>query len=92
MDQETLKTLSQFKILLKKVKGTQVDLEKLLRDAAYGREILAVAEDSENEALVLLALTIRDKFGHLVVAPAPQGKEEKKDDTPPSKYLHGARS
>jgi hypothetical protein len=92
MDQELLKTLAHFKIMLKREKGMSVDLEKLLSDAAYGRQILIAAEESDNEALVLLALTLRDKLGHLVAAPAPQTEEEKNAAEPPGKYKHGPRS
>jgi hypothetical protein len=91
MDQALLKTLAQFKILLKKDKGVSVDLEKMMHNAEYGRQMLSVAEDSINEALVLCAVTIRDKFGHFSSA-APKPAEEKKADAPAGKYLHGARS
>ena len=91
MDQALLKTLAQFKILLKKEKGLTADLEKMMHDAAYGRQMLTAAEDSENETLVLAAVTIRDKFGHFSTAAKPA--EEKKDEKPAAgKYMHGARS
>ena len=89
MDQALLKTLAQFKILLKKEKGLQADLEKMMQDGAYGRQLLAAAEDSSNETLVLAAITLRDKFGHFK---EPKAEEEKKADAPDKKYLHGARS
>src|SRR5262245_45975122 len=90
MDQALLKVLAQFKILLKKEKNLTADLEKMMHDAAYGREMLAAAEDTANETLVLCALTIRDKFGHFNAAAKP---EEKKDEKKPDgKYMHGARS
>ncbi len=96
MDQDLLKALAHFKILLKKEKGVQVDLEKLLRDAAYGRQIMALAEESENEALVFVALSIKDKLGHLKVAPAPTAPAaEKPQDKKPAasgKYFYGPRS
>lgn len=91
MDQALLKALAQFKILLKKEKGVSVDLEKMMHNAEYGRQMLSVAEDSENEALVLSAVTIRDKFGHFN-SPQQKPAEEKKADAPSGKYLHGARS
>jgi hypothetical protein len=98
MDQDLLKALAHFKILLKKVKGVQVDLEKLLRDAAYGRQIMALAEESENETLVFVALSIKDKLGHLNVAPAPaapapaEKPQDKKPAAPSGKYFYGPRS
>ena len=46
VDQALLKTLAQFKILLKKEKGLSAEIEKMMHDAAYGRQMLAAAEDS----------------------------------------------
>jgi hypothetical protein len=98
MDQDLLKALAHFKILLKKVKGVQVDLEKLLRDAAYGRQIMALAEESEDQTLVFVALSIKDKLGHLKVATAPaaapaqEKPQDKKGAAPSGKYLYGPRS
>jgi hypothetical protein len=100
MDQDLLKALAHFKVLLKKEKGMQVDLEKLLRDAAYGRQIMALAEESENETLVFVALSIKDKLGHLKVAPAPapaasaaaEKPQEKKPAAQTGKYFYGPRS
>ena len=92
MDQALLKTLAQFKILLKKEKGLSADLEKMMHDAAYGRQMLAAAEDSANEALVLCSVTIRDKFGHFNAA-APKAADDKDNDKKvDGKYMHGARS
>jgi hypothetical protein len=94
MDQELLKTLAHFKILLKKEKGLAVDLEKMMQDAAYGRQMLAAAEESDNEALVLSAVTIRDKLGQFKAGaqPKPAEEKDKKPDAPAGKYMHGARS
>jgi hypothetical protein len=92
MDQALLKTLAQFKILLRKEKGLTADLEKMMRDAAYGRQLLAAAEDSENEALVLCSVTIRDKFGHFSAAQSNPAEEKRSDAPSGGKYMHGARS
>jgi hypothetical protein len=92
MDQALLKALAQFKILLRKEKGLSADLEKMMHDAAYGREMLAAAEDSTNEALVLSAVTIRDKFGHFNAAAAKPADDKEKDKKADGKYMHGARS
>lgn len=93
MDQALLKTLAQFKILLKKEKGLSADLEKMMHDPAYGRQMLAAAEDSTNETLVLSAVTIRDKFGHFNAAGAKPAEEKDKEKKPDAgKYMHGARS
>jgi hypothetical protein len=93
MDQALLKALALFKILLRKEKGLTADLEKMVHDAAYGRQMLAAAEDSTNETLVLSAVTIRDKLGHFGAAAKPaEEKDKDKDKKTDGKYLHGARS
>jgi hypothetical protein len=37
----------------------------------YARQVFGLAEDSENAALVTLALALRDKLGLLQPAPTP---------------------
>jgi hypothetical protein len=94
MNNEALKLLAHFKILLKKEKGCTLDLERLMASQDYARQILGLAEDSENEALVTLALTVRDKLGLLPVAPAPivELPPAEKPKVSPDKYKFGARS
>lgn len=100
MEQELLKSLAHFKILFKKEKGVPADLEKMLSDPAYGRQLLAQAEESENETLVVLALAIKDKLGFLKVAatpapvPAPKAPaaEQKAATADAKKYMYGPRS
>lgn len=102
MDNETLKQLAQFRILLKRDKGVAIDFERFVGDTAYARQILALAEDSENETLVVLALTLHDKFGLLKAAgqalganpatPDKTDKTSKTEDERTGRYLFGARS
>ena len=92
MDQALLKALAQFKILLRKEKGLSADLEKMVHDAAYGRQMLAAAEDCANDTLVLSAVTIRDKLGHFGATAAKPAEDKEKDKKPDGKYMHGARS
>ena len=98
MEQELLKALAHFKILFRKEKGTPVDLEKMLGDPAYGRQVLAQAEDCDNETLVVLALAIKDKLGYLKVAAAPPppaataAAEKKPAAADTKKYMYGPRS
>ena len=96
MEQSLLKALAHFKILFKKERGVPVDLEKMLGDAAYGRQVLAHAEDSGNETLVMLALSIKDQLGYLKVAPTappPSAPVETKPIAARNKkYMFGPRS
>ena len=91
MEQELLKLLAQFRILMKKERGAQLDLEKMLTDAAYARAACAQAEESDSEMLVMLSITLREKLGFL--RPATQPAEDKKPEPGKTvKYMHGARS
>lgn len=96
MDADVLKMLAQFRILLKKTKNVQVDFEKFVADPAYARQVLAAAEDSDNEVLVTLALGLRDKLGLLAAPPAkPAAQPEPAPSAASSKlgnkYFYGAR-
>jgi hypothetical protein len=92
MDQDSLKKLAQFRILMKKEKGVQIDFEKLLSDTTYARHNLSLAEDSDNEILVILALGLRQELG--LLSPAPQGRAPAQAAVPHNgkKYVFGARS
>ena len=68
----------------------------MLGDAAYGRQVLAHAEDSGDETLVMLALSIKDQLGYLKVAPTappPSAPVETKPTAARNeKYMFGPRS
>jgi hypothetical protein len=94
MDQEMLKLLAQFRILLKKEKGINVDFERLVDEPAYARELVKAGEDCDNEVLVMLALQLHEKLGLMSApastpapAPAPAARA-----VSPEKYKFGARS
>ena len=96
MDQSLLKELAQFKVLLKRTNGLSADISKLIADPAYGREILAAAEESDNDQLVLLAIELKDKLGMLpqpkpgaATAPAETAGEEGEGQE--KKYIRGVR-
>ena len=90
MDQEMLKVLAQFRILLKKEKGLAVDFERLMAEPDYARELARAGEDSDNELLVMLALQLHEKLG-LMSVPAPAAAPAAKP-VDPEKYKFGARS
>jgi hypothetical protein len=94
MDQALLKELAHFKLLLKKTASHSTDIEKLLSDKAYGKQVLSLAEESDNEELILMALDLKDKLGLL---PQPGKAVETKpaenevEEKPQDKYKFGAR-
>lgn len=96
MDRETLNEMVKFKFALRKAGGPETDLVKLAGDARYADEIFRAAEAVPDEALVLLAMTLRDKFGLLTGLPdmpAPGAKAPEPESSPPvARYMRGARS
>lgn len=96
MDRETLNEMVKLKFGARKAGGPQIDLVKLAADARYADEVFGAIENLPDESLVLLALTLRDKFGLLSAKPqslegAPQTVAETAD-APQLRYMSGARS
>ncbi|OYW40754.1 MAG: hypothetical protein B7Z35_00740 [Hydrogenophilales bacterium 12-61-10] len=97
MDRETLNEMVKLKFAVRKADGTVIDLVKLAADADYADAVLSAAENLPDESLVLLAMTLRDKFGLLSAQPATALREaapaEKKSASPATeRYTYGARS
>jgi hypothetical protein len=97
MDRETLNEMVKLKFAVRKAGGPEIELAKLAADARYANEILSAVENLPDESLVMLALTLRDKFGLLSAMPvAPSGTpaqaEKKAEERPAQRYMSGARS
>jgi hypothetical protein len=91
MDRETLNEMVKLKFAARRAGGPEIDLVRLAGDATYAGRIFSAIENLPDESLVLLAMTLRDKFGLLAARPqAPVVKETASD--PESRYLSGARS
>lgn len=91
LDRETLNEMVKLKFGARKAGGPEIDLVKLAADAVYADAALSAVENLPDESLVLLAMTLRDKFGLLAaqpVAPATPAAEAK----PAPRYILGARS
>lgn len=91
MDQSMLKNLVKLKLFARRQFGKDVDVERIVANKEYAREILDMVEQSDDEETLLLALTLKRDLGILAVEPA-------KAETPPTKpsvanqYIGGARS
>ncbi|MDP1927897.1 MAG: hypothetical protein Q8K62_05230 [Thiobacillus sp.] len=97
MDRETLNEMVKLKFAARKADGMVIDLVKLAADADYANGVLSAVENLPDESLVLLAMTLRDKFGLLaaqpVASPSEPARIEKKIESPPAqRYTYGARS
>jgi hypothetical protein len=97
MDSETLSEMVKLKFSSRKAGGPDIDLVKLASDTEYAHETFAAIEKLPFESLVLLALTLRVKFGLLDPLPgAPASKPEsvvaKVEAPAQQRYMSGARS
>jgi hypothetical protein len=98
MDHEKLKLLAQLKVASRKA-GFELDLSRLVVDNDYARSELDRFMASDNDDLVLLALTAKDKLGlmpqpapapsPLAAPPEPPPSESPKKDG--KKYVFGPR-
>ncbi len=88
MDQDTLKLLAKVKVAARKVLGLEIDVQRLTHDRDYAKQILEKASQSDNEDLVLAAITLEDRFGLLADKPPPARPDGAED---PDKYKFGAR-
>jgi len=95
MDRETLNEMVRLKFDCRKAGGPEIDRVKLAGDATYAAEIFSAIEQLPDESLVLLGITLRDKFGLLPGKSAPvaaEPAETKPEPTPSKRYMRGARS
>ncbi len=97
MDRETLNEMVKLKFAARKAGGPEIDLVRLAGDARYADGIFRAVENLPDESLVLLSMTLRDKFGLLAAQPAMQdapatATEPVVETAPPSRYILGARS
>lgn len=97
MDRETLNEMVKLKFGTRKLGGPEIDLVKLVADASYAAEIFSAVENLPDESLVMLAMTLRDKFGLLTSIPVlPSSVSARTPDKgisePAARYVMGARS
>lgn len=95
MDRETLNEMVKLKFAARKAGGPEIDLVKLAADADYAGQVLGAVENLPDESLVLLAMTLRDKFGLLAAKPAAPASEPARvepEAAPARRYMSGARS
>ena len=97
MDRETLNEMVKLKFAARKADGIVIDLVKLAADADYANEMLSAVENLPDESLVLLAMTLRDKFGLLATKPLASPNEperaKKEIESPAAqRYTYGTRS
>lgn len=90
MNQSLLKNLVKLKLFARRQFGQDVDVERIVSNKDYAREILGMVEKSDDEETLLLALTLKSELGLLAAAPAKAETVSKKENTG-NQYIGGAR-
>jgi hypothetical protein len=70
MNTEAMISLTHFKILLARETGQRFSIEQFVSEKVYARQILTVAEDSDQEKLILAALKLRELWPEAMPTPA----------------------
>jgi hypothetical protein len=91
MDQDTLKLLAKVKVAARKALDLEIDVQRLTHDRDYAADILGKASVTDNEDLVLAAITLQDKFGLLADKPTKSKVEVHDTEHDKEKYKFGAR-
>lgn len=65
LNRDQLQELARFKVLLRKNTAESVQIERFLTDQPYQSQCLDRAEDSDDEELMMLAMTLRARLGRL---------------------------
>lgn len=65
LNRDQLQELARFKVLLRKNCAESIQIEQFLTDSAYQSQCLDRAEDSDDEELMMLAITLRARLGRL---------------------------
>ena len=102
MDAELMQLMARFKLKLLRILSVKVDTYRFVAEREYAMEILAIADQSEDEDLIVLAMQVSDYLGFLAPAPAAasaqpamlkkaaaQPTAPKSEDT--KRYTFGAR-
>ncbi|MEC7119157.1 MAG: hypothetical protein VXW65_04535 [Pseudomonadota bacterium] len=68
---EDLGQLARFKLMMRQEHQYSVDLSELIADPHYAKDTLDLAEETDREELMMLAIELRAKLGFLLAQPTP---------------------
>jgi hypothetical protein len=101
MDAELMQLVARFKLKLLRALNIKVDTYRFIAEKDYAMKILQIADQSEEEDLILLALKLAEYQGFLAgnepPAPAknplikPRVQEADTDEEAKKRYMFGAR-
>ena len=65
LNREQLHELAQFKLLMRQYTGVSVKIDDLIHDVQYQQSIFDLAEDQDQEDLLMASLVLRSRLGWL---------------------------
>lgn len=99
MDAALMQLMARFKLKLLRTLAVKVDTYRFIAERAYAMDVLAIADQSEDEDLIILAMQVSDYLGFLEPpatgkAPATQSPATPRNSPAPAdakRYTFGAR-
>ncbi len=102
MDAELMQLMARFKLKLLRTLTVKVDTYRFIAERDYAMAVLAIADQSEDEDLIVLAMQVSDYLGFLAPPPsaasappaavkAPAPRDEAPAQSNSKRYLFGAR-
>lgn len=65
LNRDQLLELGRFKLMMRKAYAESVQIERFLEDSAYQTRLLDLAEEADDDELLMLSLTLRARLGRL---------------------------
>lgn len=72
MDNELLTSVARLKVRLRRGRALSLNTQRFFTESAYALEMLDLAEDDDDEEIVLLALELRRLMGFLPALPGSE--------------------
>ena len=95
MDAELMQMMARFKLRMRRILDQTVDTYRFVDDRRYAMGVLRLADESDDEDLIIMSLCLSDRLGWLPEPAATShcGAAKRSTEPTPAKkrYLYGAR-
>lgn len=96
MDPELMQMMARFKLRMRRALDQTVDTYRFLDDRDYAFEMLKIADDSDDEDLIVMSMRVSSMLGLMPGTTAPakdtgSAVNPPKEEKPKDRYMFGAR-
>jgi len=95
MDPELMQLMARFKLRMRRSLNQSVDTYRFLEDRDYAYEMLRIADDADDEDLIVMSMRVSESMGMMPGVPGPAAADgaaaEPREEEPRSRYVYGAR-